>query len=162
MVAFGSGSTPRLPDDPTPTNNAPLFGSIASPRFWWPWTMPNTPFLVSSWAPYAPGTGLRWSGGTSAAFCAGCGRPGLRRREIGGIDMEAVADFVLDREILRRVGFWLRPAGWQAQRDRRQRGNANQQEPEFFGHGLLPGPRARERNATITPQNRILPAELRI
>src|SRR5207302_4842926 len=38
----------------------------------------------------------------------------------------------------------------------------NQQGPEFFGHGLLPGPRARERNATITPQNRICPAELRI
>ena len=26
MVAFGSGSTPRLPEEPTPTNKAPVFG----------------------------------------------------------------------------------------------------------------------------------------
>jgi hypothetical protein len=63
-------------------------------------------------------------------------RPGLRRREIGGIDAETVADFVLDREILRhRVGLGLRPAGWQRQHDRRPRGKPDQQGPEFFGHG---------------------------
>ncbi len=66
-------------------------------------------------------------------------RAGLRRREIGGIDMETVADFVLDREILRRrIGLWLRPAGRQDQRRRRQSGKPNQQGPEFFGHGSSP------------------------
>src|SRR5438128_5833287 len=29
MVAFGSGSTPRFPEEPTPTKNSPVFGSIA-------------------------------------------------------------------------------------------------------------------------------------
>ena len=86
--------------------------------------------------------------------------------------MEAVADFVLDREILRRridlalglarPGLGFRSGGWQRQRDRRQRGEPNQQRPELFGHGLLPGPRASDRNATITPQNRICPMQLRI
>src|ERR1700722_15262526 len=33
IVAFGAGSTPTLPEEPTPTNNAPVFGSIASGRF---------------------------------------------------------------------------------------------------------------------------------
>jgi hypothetical protein len=33
IVAFGSGSMPRLPEEPTPTKSAPLFGSIASGRF---------------------------------------------------------------------------------------------------------------------------------
>ena len=64
IVAFGSGSTPRLPEEPTPTNSAPVFGSIARWRFWWPCTMPNTPFWVIIFAPYAPATGLRSSGGT--------------------------------------------------------------------------------------------------
>jgi hypothetical protein len=44
IVALGSGSTPRLPEEPTPTQSTPLFGSIAGWRFWCPWTMPKTPF----------------------------------------------------------------------------------------------------------------------
>ena len=81
IVAFGSGSTPILPDEPTPTNSAPVFGSIARWRFWWPCTMPNTPFLVIISSPTTPGTGLRCSGGTSSARLLGRAGAGTQRAE---------------------------------------------------------------------------------
>ncbi len=64
-----------LPDEPTPTNSAPVFGSIARWRLAWPWTMPKTPFLVIMSSPTTRGVGLRCSGGTSAARCSTL-RPG--------------------------------------------------------------------------------------
>ena len=77
-VAFTSGSTPILPDEPTPTNSAPVFGSIARCRLAWPLTMPNTPLcgdhLLADDVRRVP---LRWSAGTSATRCSTL-RPGRR------------------------------------------------------------------------------------
>src|SRR5436309_2918985 len=59
MVAFTSGSMPMLPDDPTPTNRAPVLASTTNGRFACPRTMPNTPFLVINSWPLRWGEGLR-------------------------------------------------------------------------------------------------------
>ena len=51
-----------LPEEPTPTNSAPVLGSIANGRLACPRTMPNTPLLVSIACPLMWGDGLRLIG----------------------------------------------------------------------------------------------------
>ena len=67
--AFTSGSTPMLPDEPTPTNSAPVFGSIARWRLAWPMDDAEHALLGDHLLADERGVGLRCSGGTSGAFC---------------------------------------------------------------------------------------------
>ena len=64
MVAFGSGSTPRLPDEPTPTNRAPVFGIDRQMAVLVTLDDAEDALLGDHLGAVGTGTGLRSSGGT--------------------------------------------------------------------------------------------------